>query len=254
MHHYPNYYSSLEHSFQKVYPAFEDIIMKDVRRTANCINDSIRFNQVKRILLAFAKRNPEIGYLQGFNFMVDFLLGTGLVEEEVFWVLVFMIEDLFHPQFYSSFFPLFADIKFFKCMIYHLNYKIFKRITSKNFDLFFILHKWFLLHFMDAPNKRFVLWLIDFLLIDREIATLKAAAVIFTRKPKEFRKCETLEDIREHLDQIIVSFEDEAEFKSIFKKFFISKELFTYARELLIKKEKGGFIGIVGISYLCIYC
>ena len=93
---------------------------------------------------------------------------------------------------------------------------------------------------MDAPNKRFVLRLIDFLLIDREIATLKAAAVIFTRNPKEFRKCETLEDIREHLDQIIGSFDDEAEFKSIFKKFFISKELFTYARELLIKKEKGG--------------
>lgn len=162
--------------------------MKDVRRTANCINSKTRFNQVKRVLMAFAKRNPEIGYLQGFNFMVDFLLDTGLTEEETFWVLVFLIEDLFHKQFYCSFFPLFADIKFFKCMIYHLNYKIFKQITSKQIDLFFILHKWFLLHFMDSSNRNFVLWLIDFLLIDREIATLKAAAVVFTHDPKGFKE------------------------------------------------------------------
>ena len=119
--------------FEGVFEESRNIILKDVRRTSNCQKDPEHFNNVYTVLMCFAKRNPEIGYLQGFNFIVDYFLSQDFSTEETFWILVFIIEDLLHKQFYASFFPIFADIKFFKCMLYHLNYKIFKFITDNNF-------------------------------------------------------------------------------------------------------------------------
>ena len=188
--------------------------------------------------MCFAKRNPEIGYLQGFNFIVDYFLTQDFSPEETFWLLVFIIEDLLHKQFYASFFPIFADIKFFKCMLYHLNYKIFKFITDNNFDLFFILHKWFLLHFMEVNNPQFITWFLDYFFVEREIATLKTTIVMFICMPKDILKCEDVDQLRKHFERVIMSFSEEHKYKTMFNKFYLSQELFEYARELLIKREE----------------
>ena len=235
-----------------MFQSFEEIILKDVRRTANCLADPAHFKNVQTVLTCFARRNPEIGYLQGFNFIVDFFLSQGFAPEEAFWILVYIVEDLLHKQFYTSFFPIFADIKFFKCMLYHLNYKIFKHVVDRKLDLFFILHKWFLLHFMEIPNKALTSWVLDFFFVEHEICTLKTTLVMFTSNPKEILKQGNIEELKQYFDGVIESFSDEAQFKGLFKKFFLSKELFEYARELLIKKEEGGsfYAGIV--RFCCI--
>jgi hypothetical protein len=210
-----------------------------VRRTANCQENPVHFENVQTVLTCFARRNPEIGYLQGFNFIVDFFLTNEYSPEETFWILVYIVEDLLHKQFYGSFFPIFADIKFFKCMLYHLNYKIFKHIVDKKLDLFFILHKWFLLHFMEVANKDLISWVIDYFFVEQEICTLKTTMVMFTTNPKEILKQNNIEELKNYFESVILSFKDEEKFKSIFNKFYLSKELFDYARDLLIKKEEG---------------
>ena len=193
----------------------------------------------------FTKRNPEIGYLQGFNFIVDFILTRGFSEEETFWMLVYMIENLLHKQYYSTFYPIFANIKFLKCMLYHLNYKIYKFFVDKNFDTFMFLHKWFLMHFMDVDNKGLISWILDFLFVEKDIATIKSILVIFTRNSSEVFKINKFENLIEYFNQTISDFDDEVKFKSSFRKFFLSKELFDYARELLISKEEGALTTFV---------
>ena len=238
MSHYPGYFESLLTCFEGVFKAAEDIILKDVRRTSNCQNNPEHFQKVYNVLLCFARRNPEIGYLQGFNFIVDFFLTQGFTSEETFWILVFIIEDLLHKQFYASFFPIFADIKFFKCMLYHLNHKVFKHIADQKLDMFFVLHKWFLLHFMEVSNPQLITWILDYFFVEREIATLKATIVMFTYKPKEIIQKKTIEELKDHFEEVIQQFQSEKKFKNFFNKFYLSKELFEYARELLIKKEE----------------
>lgn len=238
MAHYPGYFDSLSRCFEGVFEDSRNIILKDVRRTANCQKDPVHFDRVYRILMSYAKRNPEIGYLQGFNFIVDFFLTQEFSTEETFWMLVFVIEDLLHKQYYASFFPMFADIKFFKYMLYHLDHKVFKYMADEGFDLFFILHKWFLLHFMDISNRSLTRWFLDYFFVEREIATLKATTVFFTSGSKDLIRSSNMNEIKEHFAKVISSFVSERKFKSVYNKFYLSKELFETARELLIKKEE----------------
>jgi len=56
--------------------------------------------ECRDILVAFVQRNVELGYSQGLNYVVYFLLGF-LHQEHVFWLLCTMVEDIRLPDFYA---------------------------------------------------------------------------------------------------------------------------------------------------------
>lgn len=174
--------------------------------------------------------------------MVDFFLEQNFTEEQSFWFMVYIIEKLLHPQFYSSFFPLFADIKFFKVMLFHLNNEVFNSLMKNQMDLFFILHKWLFMHFMDISNHSLVSWFMDFFLIESEVATMKTAMIFFVDKPQKIIGIKSIQNLKSCLQEMIQTINDEIVFKKLYKKFFLSEELYTYGRKILIQKEKGSSV------------
>ena len=48
--------------------------------------------KIKRVLTAFVRRNPLLGYIQSMNYIVGRLLEV-LSEEEAFWVFTIILED-----------------------------------------------------------------------------------------------------------------------------------------------------------------
>jgi len=54
---------------------------------------------ISRIIEAYIWRNPTVGYIQGFNFLV-FRLRKILNEEDTFWTLVMIIETYMPPDYY----------------------------------------------------------------------------------------------------------------------------------------------------------
>jgi hypothetical protein len=141
---------------QKVYISKENlsIIEKDVRRTRNCLNNPRKMKFIRNVLQAFVKRNPEIGYLQGFNFMVEFFWTRGFDEESAFWMFCHLNENLVLINFFRNLTPLFADVKMFKYFLYYKNKKLFRSVMQNKIDLFFIVHKYFLVNFMNVDNPR----------------------------------------------------------------------------------------------------
>jgi hypothetical protein len=73
-------------------------IKKDLSRT---LTDNRFFlseegkGSLERVLLAYAHRNPQLGYCQSMNFLAGTLLLVARSEEEAFWLLAVMVEDLF---------------------------------------------------------------------------------------------------------------------------------------------------------------
>jgi len=91
-------------------------IEKDINRTfpgridsgssskENSLNDKHNSQQLlpmTKVLSAYALRNPTVGYCQSMNFICALLL-FHLSEEESFWVLAALIEDILPPDYYSS--------------------------------------------------------------------------------------------------------------------------------------------------------
>ncbi|KAJ0690986.1 putative Rab-GTPase-TBC domain-containing protein [Helianthus annuus] len=75
-------------------------IEKDLQRTFPghpALNEEGR-NSLRRLLLAYARHNPAVGYCQGMNFFAAMLL-LMMPEENAFWTLVGMIDDYYEGYF-----------------------------------------------------------------------------------------------------------------------------------------------------------
>ena len=57
--------------------------------------------KLRRVCKAYTVRNPEIGYCQGFNFMVGRFLKI-ISEGEAFWMLTVLIESFIPLDYYSK--------------------------------------------------------------------------------------------------------------------------------------------------------
>lgn len=81
--------------------AFE--IEKDLHRTFPN-NDNVSSADglivLRRVLIAYSVRNPTVGYCQSMNFIAAVLL-MYLDEEQAFWVLAALVEDILPEDYYS---------------------------------------------------------------------------------------------------------------------------------------------------------
>lgn len=99
----PGYYEELTSS-----PFTDDTIVQqiqmDIPRT---LTDNIYYrrgagiDKLKEVLLAYARRNPDIGYCQGMNLIAANLLLIMPTAEDAFWVLTSMIENILPDGYYS---------------------------------------------------------------------------------------------------------------------------------------------------------
>lgn len=148
----PFYYQKLLVKDLPISKEYFSIIEKDVRRTRNCLNNPAKMRFLRNVLQAFVKRNPGIGYLQGFNFIVEFLWLRGFNEEAAFWIFCHLNENLVLINFFRNLSPLFADVKMFKYFLYYKHKRLFQALMENRVDLFFLVHKWFLVHFLNVNN------------------------------------------------------------------------------------------------------
>ncbi len=62
-----------------------------------------KLTSLRNILLAYSMRNREVGYCQSMNFLAAFIMmqyGDG--EEQAFWLLASLIENILPPRYYTS--------------------------------------------------------------------------------------------------------------------------------------------------------
>ena len=106
------YHSILKESLKRRTPSVVQI-RKDIVRTFpghHLYNTEETKGHLHNVLVAFAHRNPGVGYCQSMNFIVGFLL-LFLREEEAFWVLCAIVERLL-PNFFSpDMFSLKVDLR-----------------------------------------------------------------------------------------------------------------------------------------------
>lgn len=99
-----DYYQTLLTRFNEIDPHVIDDIEKDIDRTFPehdyFVGKGNGEECLRRVLLAYAVHNPDIGYCQSLNFVCGIML-IFMEEEDSFWLLLTIIETLLPEDYYT---------------------------------------------------------------------------------------------------------------------------------------------------------
>lgn len=154
-------------------------------------------NRLKRVLLAYASYNPQLGYTQGMNFIAGMLLGF-MPEKEAFWVLVGLMD---RKPFELNL--MFADKMplahtWFYCMDKLLEQRIpavYKKFKEFGFSPVMYAAEWIFSLFCKTLAKSLVARVWDVFFMDGWPAIFSTALAIIYKNRKAIKKTTEAADL-----------------------------------------------------------
>lgn len=152
----PGYYDDLVHGVggSDPDPSVVAQIDMDIRRT---LTDNVFFRKgpgvgkLKEVLLAYSRRNPEVGYCQGMNLIAASLLLIMPTAEDAFWILTSMIEIILPHHYYDhGLLASRADQVVLRQYISELLPKLSAHLEELGIELEALTFQWFLSVFTDC--------------------------------------------------------------------------------------------------------
>ncbi|XP_028775120.1 TBC domain-containing protein C215.01-like isoform X2 [Neltuma alba] len=142
-------------------------IEKDVPRTfpGHPALDENGRNSLRRLLLAYARHNPSVGYCQAMNFFAGLLL-LFMPEENAFWALVGIIDDYFEGCYTEEMIESQVDQLVFEELVRERFPKLVKHLDYLGVQVTWISGPWFLSIFVNTLPWESVLRVWDVLLFE----------------------------------------------------------------------------------------
>ncbi|KAK4166240.1 TBC1 domain family member 2A [Cladorrhinum sp. PSN259] len=129
-------------------------IKADITRT---LTDNIFFRKgpgvakLNEVLLAYSRRNPEVGYCQGMNLVVANLLLITPSSEDAFWLLVTLVEHILPSGYFDhSLLASRADQQVLRQFVSDILPKLSAHFEELSIDLETMTFQWFLSVFTDC--------------------------------------------------------------------------------------------------------
>mgnify|MGYP006127377393 CR=1 FL=1 len=142
------------------------------------INTDTGMEKLRRILLAFSCRNRAIGYCQAMNYLVARLLMLSDDEEDVFWVLCAICEDIFPGYWVPSMTGVQADLRVLEDLIRARLSRVALKIKRLEIPLTGILSQYLLTLFLLTPSD-ICFRILDCILLEGGNALLAIAFAYF---------------------------------------------------------------------------
>ncbi|KAK4151242.1 rab-GTPase-TBC domain-containing protein [Chaetomidium leptoderma] len=151
----PGYYTSLVERPEDSDDAQVVLQIKaDITRT---LTDNIFFRKgpgvqkLHEVLLAYSRRNPDVGYCQGMNLVVANLLLVTPSAEDAFWILCSMVETILPPHYFDhSLLASRADQVVLRQYVAEVLPKLSAHFETLAIDLETMTFQWFLSLFTDC--------------------------------------------------------------------------------------------------------
>ncbi|KAI4300209.1 hypothetical protein L6164_033610 [Bauhinia variegata] len=122
-------------------------------------------NSLRRVLLAYARHNPSVGYCQAMNFFAGLLLLL-MPEENAFWVLVGIIDDYFEGYYTEEMIESQVDQLVFEELMRERFPKLVNHLDYLGVQVAWISGPWFLSIFVNIIPWESVLRVWDVLLFE----------------------------------------------------------------------------------------
>lgn len=194
----PGYYEDLiGRQESKDDPAIVAQIEMDINRT---LTDNIFFRKgpgvqkLNEVLLAYSRRNPEVGYCQGMNLITACLLLIMPTAEDTFWVLTSIIEKILPRGYYDhSLLASRADQQVLRQYVGDILPKLSLHLDELNIELEALTFQWFLSVFTDCLSAEalFRVWDVVFCTNDGSTFLFQVALALLKLNEVQLLQCST---------------------------------------------------------------
>ena len=172
-------------------------IEMDITRT---LTDNIFFRtgpgvqKLNEVLLAYSRRNPEVGYCQGMNLITACLLLIMPTAEDAFWVLATMIEEILPQNYYDqNLLTSRADQTVLRSYVAELLPKLSAHLDELEIELEALTFQWFLSVFTDCLSAEalFRVWDVVLCMHDGSTFLFQIALALLKLNEKALLQCDT---------------------------------------------------------------
>eukprot|EP00873_Tetraselmis_striata_P019114 jgi/Tetstr1/439378/TSEL_027813.t1 len=156
---------------------------------------------VFRILATYSERNPEVGYCQGMNVLACIALMVMHDEEDAFWCLAAMVEDLLGGYFASvqgegCLDPVELDSKVLESLVAHYQPRLTEHFEFLGVSVPCLSASWFLSAFANCMPLEAVLRLWDLMFFERSSSVIfRAALAMLDMLSQDILRCEDAADV-----------------------------------------------------------
>ncbi|KAG5519404.1 hypothetical protein PMAC_002031 [Pneumocystis sp. 'macacae'] len=190
----PGYYNDLLTMGKDIDPMVVVQIDMDIYRT---MPNNVFFggkgpgvHKLRNVLLAFSRHNTQIGYCQGMNVIAATLLLTHATEEEAFYVLVSIVENILPLHYFTpGLLASRADQRVLIRYVAELCPRIYDHFKKLSVDLEAVTFNWFLSVFTDCLPPEVLFRVFDLLFIEGNVYLFRVSIAIIKSKEKQILAC-----------------------------------------------------------------
>ena len=192
----PGYYEDLVNNGEDD-PTIATQIQMDITRT---LTDNIFFRtgpgvqKLQEVLLAYSRRNPEVGYCQGMNLIAACLLLIMPTPEDAFWVLTAMIEEILPQHYYDQhLLTSRADQTVLRSYVSEILPRLSAHLDELEIELEALTFQWFLSVFTDCLSAEalFRVWDVVLCMHDGSTFLFQIALALLKLNEKALLHCDT---------------------------------------------------------------
>lgn len=171
------------------------------------------------------------------NFMCAFLLEEGIEEEEVFWIMVYLINEVIPRNYFTNMVPLMSDIKLVKYFIKEKFPKYLTLIQRNQIDLNMVLLPWFLVIFTQIENRHLKIIIMSKLMAEGIIVYFKMILILFGLSYKKLNSIKDQLDFKRGMESELENPDNFPIFQQKLKTLYINSELIDQIRKTMLRKE-----------------
>ncbi|KAL9134577.1 MAG: hypothetical protein Q9175_004237 [Cornicularia normoerica] len=192
----PGYYDDLVAS-ETDDPIIVSQIQMDIHRT---LTDNVFFRKgpgvtkLNEVLLAYSRRNPQVGYCQGMNLITASLLLVMPTAEDAFWLLTTIIENVLPQHYYDhSLLASRADQQVLRQYVGEVLPKLSAHLDELGIELEAVTFQWFLSVFTDCLSAEalFRVWDVIFCFNDGSTFLFQIALALLKLNEPQLQECDS---------------------------------------------------------------
>jgi hypothetical protein len=181
-------------------------IQMDINRT---LTDNIFFRRgagvqkLNEVLLAYSRRNAEVGYCQGMNLIAACLLLVMPAAEDAFWVLTSIIENILPQGYYDhSLLASRADQQVLRQYVAGILPKLSTHLDELGIELEALTFQWFLSVFTDCLSAEALFRVWDVVLCTNDGSTFlfQVALALLKLNEQQLLQCQTPANIYTYIN------------------------------------------------------